>query len=76
MYLEYNLLSHLNDIGTVQLETERLILRKAVVDDYIDVYNNWTSIEEVSKYANKTVEDYFTHTHTQTHLHISTPPLT
>ena len=44
-------LSHLNDIGTVQLETERLILRKAVIDDYIDVYNNWTSIEEVSKYV-------------------------
>ena len=44
-------LPYLNDLGTVELETKRLILRKATVDDYLNVYNNWTSRQEVTKYV-------------------------
>lgn len=47
--------------GTVTLETERLILRKFVMDDAEAMFNNWTNDEEVAKYmrwnAHKTVDE-------------------
>lgn len=36
--------------GTKQMETERLILRKFKENDAIDMYNNWASDSEVTKY--------------------------
>lgn len=41
----------MNFIGTKQLETERLILRKATFNDAIDAFNNWCSSDVVSKYV-------------------------
>lgn len=40
----------LNHVGTITLETDRLILRRLTIDDAENVYNNWTSDSEVSKY--------------------------
>lgn len=39
-----------NHIGTKELETERLILRKFSNEDALDMYNNWASDPEVTKY--------------------------
>lgn len=36
---------------TIELETDRLLLRKFKLEDYIDVYNTWTSDDEVCKYV-------------------------
>lgn len=36
--------------GTVNIETERLILRRFTVDDAESVYKNWASDDEVTKY--------------------------
>ena len=36
--------------GTQRLETERLILRRFVIEDSAAMYKNWASDEEVSKY--------------------------
>ena len=36
--------------GTQRLETERLILRRFVIEDSAAMYNNWASDEEVAKY--------------------------
>ena len=36
--------------GTQRLETERLILRKFVIEDAAAMYKNWASDEEVTKY--------------------------
>ena len=36
--------------GTQTLETERLILRRFVIEDSAAMYNNWASDEEVTKY--------------------------
>lgn len=36
--------------GTNKLETERLVLRRFTIDDTEDMYNNWSSDEEVFKY--------------------------
>lgn len=48
-------------IGTQTLETERLILRKFVVDDADDMFNNWASSETVTKFmtwqAHTSVDD-------------------
>ena len=38
-------------LGTVPLETERLILRRITLDDAQAVFNNWTSDEEVAEYV-------------------------
>ncbi len=38
-------------IGTKELETERLILRKIKESDAYEAYNNWCSSEKVSKYV-------------------------
>lgn len=40
----------LNHTGTINLETERLVLRRFTNDDAEAVFNNWTSDSEVSKY--------------------------
>ena len=50
----------LKHIGTQKLETERLILRKFKEEDAVDMFNNWASDSEVTKYltwsAHSTVE--------------------
>ena len=40
----------MNHKGTVLLETERLILRRFTEDDAPQVYRNWASDDEVTKY--------------------------
>lgn len=40
----------MNKIGTKKLETARLILRRFTVDDAADMYQNWASDPEVTKY--------------------------
>jgi len=40
----------MNHLGTKQLETERLILRRFTVEDAGAMYRNWASDPEVSKY--------------------------
>lgn len=40
----------MNHTGTIQLETDRLILRRLNIDDAESVYNNWASDDEVTKY--------------------------
>ena len=40
----------MKDIGTITLETERLILRKLTVADADEAYKNWTSDEQTAKY--------------------------
>lgn len=37
-------------LGTKQLETDRLILRRFTEDDTADMFNNWVKDPEVSKY--------------------------
>ena len=48
-------------IGTRELETERLLLRKISVNDAEAMYNNWASDDIVTKYVtwptHKSVED-------------------
>lgn len=40
----------MNNLGTVRLETKRLILRRFVPEDAINMYENWASDAEVTKY--------------------------
>ena len=40
----------MNTIGTKTIETERLILRRYRVEDAEDMFNNWTSDPEVTKF--------------------------
>ncbi len=40
-------------LGTQRLETNRLILRKFKLEDYIDMYNNWASDENALKYTTR-----------------------
>ena len=41
----------MNDLGTVTLETERLILRRITKDDAKEAFNNWTNDYETTKYV-------------------------
>ena len=41
----------MKDLGTVTLETERLILRKLTRDDAYQAFNNWTNDSETTKYV-------------------------
>ncbi len=47
--------------GTQKIETERLVLRRFKSSDYISMYNNWASDDEVSKFLT-----WQTHTDTET----------
>lgn len=40
----------MNHIGTKTIETQRLILRRFSTNDSQDMYHNWTSDDEVTKY--------------------------
>ena len=40
----------LNHQGTKKLETERLILRRFKIDDYVEMYNNWACEDAVTKF--------------------------
>ncbi len=40
----------MNTIGTKTIETARLTLRRYTVDDAPDMYNNWASDPEVTKF--------------------------
>jgi len=40
----------LNHKGTIKIETERLLLRRFVIDDASNMFNNWSSDNDVSKY--------------------------
>ena len=40
----------MKNIGTINLETERLLFRKASVNDAKDMFNNWANDKEVTKY--------------------------
>ena len=37
-------------LGTIQLETDRLVLRRFTVDDAETVFKNWASDDEVTRY--------------------------
>lgn len=41
----------MNKIGTKELETERLILRRIKAEDYLEGFNNWCSNPKVAKYT-------------------------
>ena len=40
----------MNDIGTIKLETERLVLRKLELNDANSMFSNWCNDEEVTRY--------------------------
>ena len=40
----------MKDVGTIKLETERLMLRRLVLDDAEDMFNNWCNDAEVCRY--------------------------
>lgn len=40
----------LKHLGTIELETKRLLLRRFVEEDATDMFNNWTSDGEVTKH--------------------------
>jgi ribosomal-protein-alanine N-acetyltransferase len=40
----------MNGIGTQEIETNRLILRRFQLDDYTKVYKNWTSDNMTTRY--------------------------
>lgn len=40
----------MNHMGTVEIETERLLLRKFMERDTLAAYNNWTSDEKVTEF--------------------------
>ena len=42
--------NNMNHVGTIQLETDRLVLRRFTVNDAESVFNNWASDDEVTKY--------------------------
>lgn len=40
----------MKNIGTVELESNRLLFRKASINDSKDMFNNWANDKEVTKY--------------------------
>lgn len=40
----------MNHVGTIPIETDRLLLRRAVMEDAEAMHRNWTSDAEVTKY--------------------------
>ena len=51
----------MNHIGTTTLQTERLILRRFIIEDAESMFNNWASDDEVTKFltwpTHKSIED-------------------
>jgi ribosomal-protein-alanine N-acetyltransferase len=51
----------LNHKGTIEIETQRLILRRFISDDSDSMFNNWASDEDISKYMrwkhNESIEE-------------------
>lgn len=45
-------LHKLNSVGTQNIETDRILLRKFNLNDADDMYNNWATDPEVSRYLN------------------------
>ncbi len=43
----------MNKIGTKTIEIERIILRQFTLDDADDMFNNWASDSEVTKYLTR-----------------------
>ena len=44
-------------VGTITLETERLILRKFELSDSKAMFNNWANDDEVTKYMSWTTHE-------------------
>lgn len=40
----------MNDIGTIRLETERLVLRRIELSDALDMFNGWCNDPDVTRY--------------------------
>ena len=40
----------MNNVGTIKLETDRLILRRIELNDAEKMFNNWCNDEEVTRY--------------------------
>jgi len=40
----------MKDIGTIKLETERLVLRRLELSDALEMFNNWCNDSEVTRY--------------------------
>jgi len=40
----------MNHLGTVRIETKRLILRPFCMDDSLDMFQNWASNNAVTRY--------------------------
>lgn len=57
----------INHVGTCELKTERLLLRRFKRDDATMVFNNWTSDEEVTRYV-----AWPTHRQIKTTIHVLT----
>ena len=51
----------MNHIGTIELATERLALRRFMIEDAENMYYNWASEDEVTRFltwpTHKSVED-------------------
>lgn len=51
----------MKDIGTINLESKRLIFRKLKESDAFDMYNNWCNCDDVTRYlpwnTHKSIED-------------------
>lgn len=62
-YIVYNkgIGEHMKHIGTKQIETDRLILRKFKLSDAEDMFKNYTTHEKVTKYLtwkpHKSIDD-------------------
>ena len=56
----------MNTVGTKTIETDRLVLRRYRIEDAEDMYNNWTSDNEVTKFmpwpAHESVDTGFSKT--------------
>ena len=40
----------MKNLGTKRLETDRLVLRRFVIEDAMDMYQNWASDPEVTRF--------------------------
>lgn len=56
--------AHLRHRGTVELNTSRLILRQLRPDDYLDMFHNWASDPQVSRFLGWKTHTDLLETHT------------